>query len=87
MYAFRFRTSTRLVAGSIPEKGVVALACIPNGGRSLTSLRRPVRMSEEGISQETGFDVPSPGDNYDAPHLAKSAANFTALTPLVFLAR
>jgi fatty-acyl-CoA synthase len=44
-------------------------------------------MSEEGISQETGFDVPSPGDNYDAPHLAKSAANFTALTPLVFLRR
>ena len=44
-------------------------------------------MSEEGIAQETGFDVPSPGDNYDAPHLAKSAANFTALTPLVFLRR
>jgi fatty-acyl-CoA synthase len=44
-------------------------------------------MSEEGIAQETGFDVPSPGDNYDAPHLAKGAANFTALTPLVFLRR
>ena len=27
------------------------------------------------------------GDGYDAPHLAKGAANFTALTPLVFLRR
>jgi fatty-acyl-CoA synthase len=27
------------------------------------------------------------GDHYNAPHLAKSAANFTALTPLVFLRR
>jgi len=29
--------------------------------------------------------VSSSGDGSDAPHLAKSAANFTALTPLVFL--
>ena len=29
----------------------------------------------------------SPGDRYDAPHLAKNAANFTALTPLAFLPR
>ena len=26
-------------------------------------------------------------DHYNDPHLAKSAANFTALTPLVFLRR
>src|SRR6516225_11057662 len=31
--------------------------------------------------------VPSAGEHYDAPHLAKNAANFTALTPLVFLPR
>ena len=31
--------------------------------------------------------VSSPGDRYDAPHLAKNAANFTALTPLAFLPR
>jgi fatty-acyl-CoA synthase len=31
--------------------------------------------------------VSSSGDGYDAPHLAKNAANFTALTPLVFLRR
>jgi fatty-acyl-CoA synthase len=41
----------------------------------------------EGIAQETGFDVSSSGDGYDAPHLAKNAANFMALTPLVFLRR
>src|SRR6266446_8491496 len=29
----------------------------------------------------------SPDDRYDAPHLAKNAANFTALTPLAFLPR
>src|SRR6266850_3420515 len=29
----------------------------------------------------------SPGDRYEAPHLAKNAANFTALTPLAFLPR
>ena len=29
----------------------------------------------------------SPGGQYDAPHLARNAANFTALTPLSFLAR
>ena len=29
----------------------------------------------------------SSGDGYDAPHLAKNAANFMALTPLVFLRR
>jgi fatty-acyl-CoA synthase len=27
------------------------------------------------------------GGHYDAPHLARTAANFTALTPLSFLAR
>jgi fatty-acyl-CoA synthase len=31
--------------------------------------------------------VSTPGDGYDAPHLAKNAANFTALTPLVLLRR
>jgi fatty-acyl-CoA synthase len=31
--------------------------------------------------------VSSLGDAYDAPHLAKNAANFTALTPLVLLRR
>jgi fatty-acyl-CoA synthase len=31
--------------------------------------------------------VSSSGDGYDAPHLAKNAANFMALTPLVFLRR
>ena len=31
--------------------------------------------------------VSSPGDRYEAPHLAKNAANFTALTPLAFLPR
>src|ERR1700737_2377820 len=29
----------------------------------------------------------SPDDRYNAPHLAKNAANFTALTPLAFLPR
>jgi len=31
--------------------------------------------------------VPTAGDRYDAPHLARNAANFTALTPLVLLRR
>jgi len=31
--------------------------------------------------------VSSPGEDYDAPHLAKNAANYTALTPLVLLRR
>jgi 3-(methylthio)propionyl---CoA ligase len=31
--------------------------------------------------------VSSPGARYEAPHLAKNAANFTALTPLAFLPR
>jgi len=31
--------------------------------------------------------VSTPGEHYDAPHLAKNAANFTALTPLVLLRR
>jgi fatty-acyl-CoA synthase len=31
--------------------------------------------------------VPAAGDHHNAPHLAKNAANFTALTPLVFLRR
>jgi fatty-acyl-CoA synthase len=31
--------------------------------------------------------VSSSGGHYDAPHLARNAANFTALTPLSFLAR
>jgi fatty-acyl-CoA synthase len=31
--------------------------------------------------------VPSSGGHYDAPHLAKNAANFVALTPLSFLSR
>jgi fatty-acyl-CoA synthase len=31
--------------------------------------------------------VSSPGRHYDAPHLAKNAANFAALTPLSFLSR
>ena len=29
----------------------------------------------------------SSGEHYDAPHLAKNAANFSALTPLVLLRR
>ena len=33
------------------------------------------------------MNVSSPGGQYDAPHLARNAANFTALTPLSFLAR
>ena len=31
--------------------------------------------------------MPAASDHYSAPHLAKNAANFTALTPLVFLRR
>ncbi len=31
--------------------------------------------------------MPSSGGQYDAPHLARNAANFTALSPLSFLAR
>ncbi|MGH7117017.1 MAG: AMP-binding protein, partial [Stellaceae bacterium] len=31
--------------------------------------------------------MPSTGGQYDAPHLARNAANYTALTPLSFLAR
>jgi fatty-acyl-CoA synthase len=31
--------------------------------------------------------VSSPDDGYDAPHLAKNAANFTSMTPLVLLRR
>ena len=31
--------------------------------------------------------MPVSGSQYDAPHLARNAANFTALTPLGFLAR
>ena len=31
--------------------------------------------------------MPSSGGHYDAPHLARNAANFSALTPLSFLAR
>jgi fatty-acyl-CoA synthase len=37
--------------------------------------------------QGTGLQVSSSGGLYDAPHLARNAANFTALTPLSFLAR
>jgi fatty-acyl-CoA synthase len=33
------------------------------------------------------FIMSSPGDRFDAPHLAKAAANYTALTPLGFLPR
>jgi fatty-acyl-CoA synthase len=33
------------------------------------------------------FDVPGSGGQYDAPHLARNPANFTALTPLSFLVR
>ncbi len=32
------------------------------------------------------MNVSSPGGQYEAPHLARNAANFTALTPLSFLA-
>jgi len=35
----------------------------------------------------TGSIVSSPGGKYEARHLAKDAANFAALTPLVFLSR
>jgi 3-(methylthio)propionyl---CoA ligase len=35
----------------------------------------------------TGLKVSSSGGQYDAPHLARNTANFTALTPLSFLAR
>jgi fatty-acyl-CoA synthase len=33
------------------------------------------------------FIMSSPGDRFDAPHLAKNAANYAALTPLGFLPR
>jgi fatty-acyl-CoA synthase len=33
------------------------------------------------------FSMSSPGDRFDAPHLAKNAANYAALTPLGFLTR
>ena len=36
---------------------------------------------------EIEASVSSPGDRYDAPHLARNAANFAALTPLGFLSR
>ena len=39
------------------------------------------------IGQETGVLVSTPAEHYNAPHLAKNAANFTALTPLVLLRR
>jgi fatty-acyl-CoA synthase len=34
-----------------------------------------------------GSGVSSPGDRFDAPYLAKNAANYAALTPLAFLQR
>jgi fatty-acyl-CoA synthase len=36
---------------------------------------------------EIEASVSSPGERYDAPHLARNAANFAALTPLGFLSR
>ena len=42
-------------------------------------------MAGKGLNGKLGSSVSSSGDGSDAPHLAKSAANFTALTPLVFL--
>jgi fatty-acyl-CoA synthase len=42
---------------------------------------------KNGRTGDKGSVVSSSGDGYDAPHLAKRAANFTALTPLVYLRR
>src|SRR6516164_6953028 len=44
-------------------------------------------MPGEGSDRRQGFAVSSSGEQYHAPHLAKNAANFTALTPLVLLRR
>jgi fatty-acyl-CoA synthase len=41
----------------------------------------------EGVRREIEFSMSSPGDRFEAPHLAKIAANYTALTPLGFLPR
>jgi fatty-acyl-CoA synthase len=44
-------------------------------------------MPEEGSDRRLGFVVSAAGEHYNAPHLAKNGANFTALTPLVLLRR
>src|SRR5271169_3748798 len=44
-------------------------------------------MPEEESDRRLRSLVSTPGTGYDAPHLAKNAANFLALTPLVFLRR
>jgi fatty-acyl-CoA synthase len=44
-------------------------------------------MPEEESDRRLRSLVSTPGAGYDAPHLAKNAANFMALTPLVFLRR
>ncbi|MBV8591925.1 MAG: hypothetical protein JO212_18030, partial [Acetobacteraceae bacterium] len=52
------------------------------------SYRRRARqkLDLDGFSRKDD-GMSSPGDRFDAPHLAKSAANYTALTPLGFLPR
>jgi fatty-acyl-CoA synthase len=52
------------------------------------SYRRRARqkLDLDGVSRKDD-GMSSPGDRFDAPHLAKSAANYTALTPLGFLPR
>src|SRR5215472_36759 len=46
-----------------------------------------MRMPEEGSDRRLGSVVSAAAEHYNAPHLAKSGANFTALTPLVLLRR
>src|SRR6516162_10928506 len=46
-----------------------------------------MRMSEEGSDRRLGSVVSAAAEHYYAPLLAKSGANFTALTPLVLLRR
>src|SRR6516162_6323457 len=46
-----------------------------------------MRMPEEGSDRRRGSVVSAAAEHYNAPHLAKSGANFTALTPLAFLPR
>src|SRR6516164_8416380 len=46
-----------------------------------------MRMPDEGSDRRLGSVVSAAAEHYNAPHLAKSGANFTALTPLVLLRR
>src|SRR5271169_1226787 len=57
-------------------------------GRARLDLGLASREDAAGmLGQATGLKVSSSGGQYDASHLARNAANFTALTPLSFLAR